>query len=96
MFHAYEMTDVHNLISSLSMYKFFQEKFTSVHLSANENSSHSFVILTPQTDITTINAHSLFNDTSNSIPSEVTEANICWYGCPFSYLHYMRAQNSKM
>jgi len=32
VFHAHEMTDVQYLISSLYMYKFFQEKFPSVHL----------------------------------------------------------------
>ena len=32
VFQAYEMTDVHSLISSLNIYKFFQEKFPSVHL----------------------------------------------------------------
>jgi len=32
VFHTHEKIDVHNLISSLNMYKFFQEKFPSVHL----------------------------------------------------------------
>jgi len=82
------------------MYKFFQEKFPSVHLH-RPISKQEFLLHFCHFNATnryynnkctqSVQWHNI-----NNISSEVIEANICWYGCPFSYLHYMYAQKSKM